>query len=75
MNFHPVAEVPRAPHEHAHADKRARDLIFFDLLEQGLYIARRGLMALSLPLGDAEIEHLVSSVSDLLPRWKALIRG
>ena len=75
MNIHPVAEVPRAPHDHAHADRRARDLIFFDLLEAGLYMARRGLMALSLPLGEAEIDRLVATVSDLLPRWKALIRG
>jgi len=75
MNIHPVAEVPRAPHEHAHADKRARDLIFFDLLEAGLYIARRGLMALSLPLGQAETDRLIATVNDCLPRWKALIRG
>ena len=75
MNIHPVAEIPRAPHDHAHADQRARDLIFFDLLERGLYMARRGLMALSLPLGDAEIDRLVGTVSDCLPRWKALIRG
>ena len=75
MNFHPVAEIPRAPHEHAHADKRARDLVFFDLLEAGLYMARRGLMALSLPLGEAEMDRLVGTVNDCLPRWKALIRG
>ncbi len=75
MNIHPVANVPRAPHEHAHADKRARDLIFFDLLERGLYIARRGLMALSLPLGEAETDQLIATVTECLPRWKALIPG
>lgn len=75
MNIHPVAEIPRAPHEHAHADKRARDLIFFDLLERGIYMARRGLMALSLPVGDPETEQLIAVVHDCLPRWKALVRG
>lgn len=74
MNIHPVGEVPRAPHDHAHADKRARDLIFFDLMERGVYLARRGMMALSLPLGDAETDRLIAAVSDCLPRWKALIR-
>ncbi len=37
-------------------DDRIMELIFLDLLEQGYYIARRGFIALMLPLGDAEIE-------------------
>jgi glutamate-1-semialdehyde 2,1-aminomutase len=73
MNIHPVAALPSAPHDLAHADKRARDLIFFDLLEMGIYLARRGLMALSLPLGEAEADRLVAAVHDRLPRWKALL--
>jgi glutamate-1-semialdehyde 2,1-aminomutase len=32
------------------------ELIFLDLLEKGYYIARRGFIALMLPVGDAEIE-------------------
>ncbi len=38
------------------SDDRIMELIFLDLLEQGYYIARRGFIALMLPLGVAEIE-------------------
>ena len=75
MNIHPLATLPRAPHDLAHADKRARDLIFFDLLEKGIYIARRGFVALSLPLGEAEADLLVETVRALLPRWASLLRA
>jgi len=38
------------------SDDRILELIFLDLLERGYYIARRGFIALMLPVGDAEIE-------------------
>ncbi|WP_206064793.1 aspartate aminotransferase family protein [Nitratireductor mangrovi] len=72
MNIHPVETEPRQPADLAAADQRMRDLFFFDLLEDGFYIARRGLMALSLPIGDAECDALVEAVSRRAPRWAAL---
>ena len=57
----------------AGADQRMRDLVFFDLLEDGFYTARRGLMALSLPIGDAECDALVAAVARRAPRWAALL--
>lgn len=72
MNIHPVETEPRQPTDLAAADQRMRDLFFFDLLEDGFYIARRGLMALSLPIGDAECDALVEAVSRRAPRWAAL---
>jgi len=45
------------------ADDRIMELIFLDLLEQGYYIARRGFIALMLPIGDAEIEGFKSAFS------------
>ena len=38
------------------SDDRIMELIFLDLLEKGYYIARRGFIALMLPIGDTEIE-------------------
>ncbi len=73
MNIHPVAEEPKQPSDLARADQRARDLIFFDLLEDGFYIARRGLMALSLAIGDEEAAALAAAVEKRAPRWKALM--
>lgn len=73
MNIHPVGTEPRRPADLAAADQRMRDLIFFDLLEDGFYTARRGLMALSLAIGDAEVDALVAAVEKRAPRWKALM--
>ena len=73
MNIHPVAVEPKRPADLAGAAQNMRDLIFFDLLEDGFYTARRGLMALSLPVGDAEIEALLAAVTRRAPRWAALM--
>lgn len=73
MNIHPVAHAPSKPSDLASADARIRDLIFFDLLEDGIYIARRGLMALSLPVGEAEIDTAIDVFARRAPRWKALM--
>lgn len=73
MNIHPVAAIPNSPRDLAHADKRIRDLIFFDLAEDGIYIARRGLMALSQVLGDTEIDRMMAVVTARLPRWQGLM--
>lgn len=72
MNIHPSSVEPRRPADLAGADQRMRDLIFFDLLEDGFYTARRGLMALSLPIGDVETDALLAAVTRRAPRWAAL---
>ena len=43
-----------------------RDLLYFALLERGVFIARRGMTALSLPFGDAEAETFVAALDDAL---------
>ncbi|MEX0405021.1 aminotransferase class III-fold pyridoxal phosphate-dependent enzyme [Aquibium sp. LZ166] len=73
MNIHPLGTEPKRPGDLAGADQRMRDLVFFDLLEDGFYTARRGLMALSLPIGDAECDALVAAVTRRAPRWAALL--
>jgi glutamate-1-semialdehyde 2,1-aminomutase len=42
------------------------ELFFFDLLARGYYIARRGMFAGSLPLGEAECDGLASAVEGFL---------
>lgn len=73
MNLHPVAEIPHTPDDLAGADPRARDLMYFDLLADGFYMARRGLIALSLPFGAAEADALVSAVAARAERWRACL--
>ncbi|MFD1911289.1 aminotransferase class III-fold pyridoxal phosphate-dependent enzyme [Halodurantibacterium flavum] len=59
MNIHPV------PATGAEAGL-LRDLIFFDLLERGFFIASRGLIALSVPIGPAEMSAFADAVRDIL---------
>ena len=73
LNFHPVAG-PIARAEHAQtADIRWRRLLFLHLLEQGVYIAERGYIALSLMLTDRDYEKLKDAVEQFLIRYRAVI--
>jgi glutamate-1-semialdehyde 2,1-aminomutase len=48
MNLHAVGEAGVAA--------QIKDLVFFDLIARGFYLARRGLIALSLPVTDADAD-------------------
>lgn len=52
-----------------------RDYIFLDLLENGVYVAKRGLIALSLAIGDADITDLLELVRRRSARWRGLTNG
>jgi glutamate-1-semialdehyde 2,1-aminomutase len=56
----------RGPADVAGGDQALRELFFFDMLERGFYMARRGMMALSLEIGDAELEAFCAAVEDFL---------
>jgi glutamate-1-semialdehyde 2,1-aminomutase len=58
MNLHAVGE--------AGAAAKVRDLVFFDLIARGFYLARRGLIALSLPVTDADIDAFIAAIDDVL---------
>src|SRR5215510_5098516 len=45
-------------------EEALRELYFFDLLAAGIYIARRGMIALSLPIGVAQCDRLVAAVDE-----------
>ena len=50
-----------------------KDLFFFHLLENGIYIARRGYLALSLPIGDRETECFERATVSFVARYRALL--
>lgn len=54
-------------------DERLKALFFFHLLERGIYIARRGLIVLSLPVTEREIARFESAVEGFIERYKTLI--
>ena len=45
-------------------EEALRELYFFDLLAAGIYIARRGMIAMSLPIGDSECDRLLAAVEE-----------
>ena len=57
----------------AGADERVKELVFFDLLERGIFMARRGMVALSLPFGDAEADKLASAMEDIVSIRKSVL--
>jgi glutamate-1-semialdehyde 2,1-aminomutase len=54
-------------------DPQLKELFFFDLLEAGIYTARRGMIILSLPITDGDCEKLVAAVEKFLVERKELL--
>jgi glutamate-1-semialdehyde 2,1-aminomutase len=63
MNLHPAHRAPAT----------VKDLVFFDLIARGFYIARRGLIALSLPVSDVDVDVLVAAFDDILSARPELV--
>jgi len=57
------------------AEEALNELFFFDMLEAGIYLARRGMVALSLPVGPAECARFVSAVAEFCSVRGALLRA
>ena len=51
-----------------------RELFFFDMLAGGIYIARRGMVALSLPVGQGDIDRFVAAVTEFVESRGSLLR-
>jgi glutamate-1-semialdehyde 2,1-aminomutase len=73
MNVHVTAAPIRRPAD-LPADTRLRDLFFFDMLNRGFYLARRGFIALSLMISDADADRFVQAVAAFLETYAALLR-
>jgi len=75
MSFHFTDTPPRNAADAAAANQGLKELLFLDLLERGYYIARRGMVALSLMVGDAECEGFAAAVDDFLDARAPLVAG
>jgi glutamate-1-semialdehyde 2,1-aminomutase len=62
------------PYSASRDEEALRELFFFDMLEAGIYIARRGMVALSLPVGDADLRRFVASVAEFIAARGPLLR-
>lgn len=55
-------------------EEALRELFFLDMLEAGLYLARRGMVALSLPVGAAELDRFAAAITEFVRLRRPLLR-
>jgi len=75
LNVHFRRPVPDRAYAPAPDEEALRELFFFDMLEAGIYLARRGMVALSLPVGPAELDHFVKAVAEFCEIRAPLLRA
>jgi glutamate-1-semialdehyde 2,1-aminomutase len=63
----------RSPADAAKGDAKLKELFFFDMLAQGIWLARRGMFTLCLPIGDAECDRLAAAVEEFLSSRRSLL--
>jgi len=62
-----------SPADAAKGDARLKELFFFDMLAAGIWLARRGMFAMCLPIGDAECDKLAAAVEEFLASRRSLL--
>ena len=73
MMLHLTDEAIDGPADSTKVPAAARGLFHLGMLERGYYVARRNMMVLSLPMGEAEFDGLVDAVDDWCSANKELI--
>jgi glutamate-1-semialdehyde 2,1-aminomutase len=74
MAVHFTASPVRNPGDAAKADQKLKELFFFDMLAHGIWLARRGMITLCLPIGDAECDRLAGAVEEFLSSRRSLLK-
>jgi glutamate-1-semialdehyde 2,1-aminomutase len=74
LAVHTVRGPVTCPEDAAKADPKLKELFFFDMLAHGIWLARRGMMTLSLPIGDVECDALAAAVEEFLSARRSLLR-
>jgi glutamate-1-semialdehyde 2,1-aminomutase len=72
MNIHFWAGAINAPEDLVDEPKQLIQLFHLDMLEAGIYAARRGQINLSLPMGPKDFEQVKTAVGKFLERRRAL---
>lgn len=73
MTLHATDQPIRRPEDTAASDDRVKELVFFDLLERGQYLARRGFIALTLMVTDGDLDGFVSALDDTVAARKGVL--
>ncbi len=74
MALHPVSRDIKSVEDADHGDTRLRQLLYLDLLEQGIYMADRGFIALSLMVSEEDCSNLVAAMERFLEKRKETLK-
>ena len=74
MTVHMTRGEIRRPQDAAQGDKVLRDLFFFDMLDRGIWMSKRGMINVSLAITEAEITRLEQAVAEFLSSRATLLR-
>ncbi|HCB04097.1 MAG TPA: aspartate aminotransferase family protein, partial [Nocardioides bacterium] len=67
----PPPSLPAAPLSREHA--LVKELVFFALLERGFWLARRGMVTVSIPVTDALCGELVAAFEDVVGTYQDVL--
>ena len=73
MQLQPLAGPVRGADDLAGADDRLKALVFFELLARGVFTARRGFVALSLPFDDTACDQFAFALDEVVQARRALL--
>ncbi len=74
MSAHATDRPIRTAADIATSNQDAKELFFFDMMAAGIWIARRGFVALNLMIGDAEADKFAAAVEEFVTARKALLK-
>jgi glutamate-1-semialdehyde 2,1-aminomutase len=74
MTAHATARPIRTAADIASSNQDAKELFFFDMMAAGIWIARRGFVALNIMIGEAEGDRFVAAVEEFVAARKALLQ-
>jgi glutamate-1-semialdehyde 2,1-aminomutase len=73
LAVHTMRGPVRSPADAAKSDAKLKELFFVDMLATGSWLARRGMMTLCLPIGEAECDKLAAAVEEFLSSRESLL--
>jgi glutamate-1-semialdehyde 2,1-aminomutase len=74
MNLQAGTHAIRSVDDLIPAGNALKDLFFFHMVEHGIYLARRGFIVLSIPVGEEEINRFVQAFDSFLERYANILR-
>ena len=75
MTAHATTRPIKTAADIATSNQDAKELFYFDMVAAGIWIARRGFVALNIMIGDQEGDRFVSAVEEFVTARRALIKA